>query len=337
MGLVYVSTLNSSPDDHGCIWTASFEKKGCKGTTCKGHKARKFSRNVFERQCAIVRTFLRSEVSSKQCDMELMKVAVAKEIIQAFNERCSNIYGVRIRINSVVKALIDSKHDEWCLIEDRCKEPFICFVDRYGKPKAAKFQILQTLVHFSYHYTSGNLIITSLKGCRDSKSFTLSIPTIHSVYGCFGEKDESLQGIKKCLDLHTCNHDCSAFIKHSEMRPRAPSAPYDPEVIGPNINLTKKRSEKGTCNDNLVIIQSESEKETGQRLRATSSPVDIKLYLKDDEAFTPPPYSPVDPYPLCGEFLNHSLVHGPFSVFPFEDALPLRNTNVSPFSDDVFR
>ncbi|KAM7194152.1 hypothetical protein V8F20_008072 [Naviculisporaceae sp. PSN 640] len=101
-----------------------------------------------------------------------------------------------------------------CLVE-----PFIEDFKKFNNNRGGVFQtggrrarwsaLLQALSHFSYHVTSGQLVLCDLQGGINDEVFVLADPAVVSrVEGVWGVTDMGPKGIRGFFRSHTCNEYC---------------------------------------------------------------------------------------------------------------------------------
>ncbi|KAK6174127.1 hypothetical protein SNE40_017460 [Patella caerulea] len=217
-------------------WQRGYTTKAFKGIL-KGSGERRGSK-------ILVKAFRNKPGSSTRCENELQKHRKAQELMQAFNEKFPE--ALNMSLTWVTKSTIENaaffhkgrrlKENEHVIVEEIITDKFKYFVDPHFRRLGKTPKDLQTLMHFSYDFTGGQMVLSGLKGARTSDGFRFTFPTIHSMNGGFGEKDEGERGIEKCFENHVCNAVCARWLRPDsdtvvEQRPRAPSAPYDPEML----------------------------------------------------------------------------------------------------------
>ena len=245
-------TLTSSPDADGSSYWASFAMSSfSKGSNMNAHEGILNGNGPRAGEKAIVKAFKHQTGTEELCDLEILKSSTAQKLADVFNYKFGNLQ--RIAFCQPLKALMDrvaffslfslerkklSKH-EWVLITKNMRKDLHRWISKRGTPCRHTPDIMQSFVHFSYHYTGRKLVLCDFKGIKDEQGFELNTPTIHSHDGQFGECDQGSVGVLRVFDKHTCNDICRNMMVPNVNLPRVnpsspvdiplqPSAPYDP-------------------------------------------------------------------------------------------------------------
>jgi len=136
---------------------------------------------------------------------DLKVVEKAAEIIEAFN--LCGFCGDSIRIN---------RPGVWRKQSDGQKvlvEPFLTnfakFNSNSGYVNHRQGAIMQTLSHFSYHYSHGKMLLCDLQGSQQGGAYVLTDPVVLSTHRGFGPNDLGEELIENFFYHHDCNQYCS--------------------------------------------------------------------------------------------------------------------------------
>ncbi|XP_046582819.1 uncharacterized protein LOC124290168 [Haliotis rubra] len=221
------STLASSPDQYGYRYWCSFcSKSFAKGKRFNAHHGVLNGNGPKYGLFCTVKIFRYKRGSERLCDVEIQKSLKVQELCRSF--RIENSMK-KIQFVCLVKAHMDEIwtpffscssswsrplfRDEWVLIEDFLKN-FQWFVGSDGSsPKLSRTrQTLNAFVHYSFHCTSGSLVVCGLQGSVTEGCYMLKTPTIHSVNESYGDTDKGIAGIEEVFQHHKCNSICKHFI-----------------------------------------------------------------------------------------------------------------------------
>jgi len=108
-------------------------------------------------------------------------------------------------------------------------EPFIAGFQKFnsntgwvGSSEWAK--ALQSLSHFSYHFTNGAMVLCDLQGAVEDDTVVLTDPAINSRTKAYGPADLGAKGIETFFKHHVCSSWCDS----SWLKPRAPAQHFTP-------------------------------------------------------------------------------------------------------------
>lgn len=222
------STLTSSPDQYGFRYWCSFcSKSFAKGKRFNAHRGVLNGNGPKYGLFCTVKIFRHKRGSERLCDVEIQKSRKVQELCQSFGIENGM---KKIQFVSLVKAHMDEIwtpifpcsstwnrplfRDEWVLIEDFLGKRFQWFVGSDGSlPKLSRTRLtLNAFVHYSFHCTSGSLVVCGLQGSVTEGCYMLKTPTIHSVSESYGDTDKGIRGIEEVFLHHKCNYICKDFI-----------------------------------------------------------------------------------------------------------------------------
>eukprot|EP00971_Amphidinium_carterae_P165394 3278657-Amphidinium_carterae.1 len=87
-------------------------------------------------------------------------------------------------------------------------------------------QAMQALSHFSYHHSSGELVLCDLQGGLENDAVVLTDPAINSRAGKYGPADLGAKGIENFFHQHVCSEWCDRSWK----KPQATHRHFNPTM-----------------------------------------------------------------------------------------------------------
>ncbi|KAH9490108.1 hypothetical protein Btru_035273 [Bulinus truncatus] len=230
-------TLQSEDRGDGETYWVSFEEKSfSKGNEFKVYNGRMNGAGPKSGDRCVVKVFRQCQGTKSLCACEVKKSLKAKEIARAYRQICPDQKS-RIKIATVYWALMDevSKlkllfftgerklstreavlfEDDVRISDERPGKPrrLTLYINALGESDNLTPEDLEAFVHYSYHFSSGKLVICGLEGVNDEDGFFLKTPTIHSESKEFGNKDQGMKGIREVFKWHTCNKMCQNLMK----------------------------------------------------------------------------------------------------------------------------
>lgn len=140
---------------------------------------------------------------------DIKAVGQAIRIVSAFNDR--DFVDKRIMVNEAQVWNISGGPREG---EKVLVEPFIQNFQKWNSNSGWRDtsnpwpRLMQALSHFSYHFTSGQLVLCDLQGGVYSDSVVLTDPVILSRRKNYGVTDLGPDGIENFFSQHRCNEYC---------------------------------------------------------------------------------------------------------------------------------
>ena len=114
----------------------------------------------------------------------------------------NNIGGPQLNEYFVVEPYLSGKFTKWCN-----NNGYWNTTDQY-------VPLMQAFMHWSWHYTNGEKMISDLQGTADGTRYTLTDPAFLSLHGNkYGATDMGSEGIAKLFLKHTCNSICQHLKK----------------------------------------------------------------------------------------------------------------------------
>ncbi|ESO96322.1 hypothetical protein LOTGIDRAFT_174891 [Lottia gigantea] len=247
------TTLSSGPDQDGCRYWTSFDPMSCS----KGDRKKVFGgilngKGPRRGEIVLIKIFKKALGTELMCRNEMCKNQKARELSQEFNKR---YHFQHIEFSSILNAIIDdvslsnsllNSHrkifkSEWVLMEENVGKHFVTFIDKHGHVFKHCPPILTAFMHWTYHVTSGQLVVCGLEGEQDESICRLKTPTIHSMKKNYGECDSGEKGIKNVFRSHICTNICRDMIKPINQNdspsriypdlPLQPTAPFEPSAL----------------------------------------------------------------------------------------------------------
>ncbi|XP_067652596.1 uncharacterized protein [Haliotis asinina] len=167
------------------------------------------------------------------CDYIIEMYQNIQNLAEKFNQQRARDT-LKIRVIVPQKAIIDRtaafhnlkgrtrrlSRDEWVLVHEKI-DRMRAFVTEQGKSRLSD-EILEAFIHFTFHETNGELIVSKLRGSKSKNGYVLSCPRVY--------QDEG--NIKKVLSNHQCNDICRNYrtlsvppVTECVNPPLMPSAP----------------------------------------------------------------------------------------------------------------
>ncbi|KAK6174128.1 hypothetical protein SNE40_017461 [Patella caerulea] len=248
------TTLSSSPDQDGCRYWTSFDPK----SFSKGDRKKVFGgilngKGPRRGEIVVIKAFKNMPGTESMCKTELCNNQKARELADGFNAcypfqhiEFSSILNALIDDVSVSYSLLNSNRkitkSEWVLMEENVGKHFVTFIDKHGVTSGDCPQALAAFMHWTYHVTSGQLVVCGLEGDQNMHACRLKTPTVHSINRQYGECDYGEAGINTVFRNHRCNNMCQDLIKPFNVNtqfpstiypslPLEPSAPYEPDMF----------------------------------------------------------------------------------------------------------
>ena len=80
---------------------------------------------------------------------------------------------------------------------------------------STKTEITEAFSHFSYHYSSGEILVCDLQGVEQDNRFYLTDPAVHAKEGpgYYGPTDLGIAGFHMFFENHICNMLCHGMLK----------------------------------------------------------------------------------------------------------------------------
>jgi len=152
---------------------------------------------------------------------DLAVVEKAIEIVDAFNK--AKKFGHVVQVcKPAVWHQIDTK-------QRLLVEPFIVNFQQFNSNTAwvgptdwAK--ALQSLSHFSYHFTNGEMVLCDLQGAIEDEAVVLTDPVLNSRGLQFGPTDLGPKGIENFFHHHVCTQWCDS----SWQKPKVTARHFNP-------------------------------------------------------------------------------------------------------------
>ncbi|CAK9084224.1 unnamed protein product [Durusdinium trenchii] len=110
-------------------------------------------------------------------------------------------------------------------------EPFIANFDNFNSNSGWQgvsewSKALQSLSHFSYHYSHGDVVLCDLQGAIEDTAVVLTDPVLNSRDKRYGPTDLGQKGIENFFHHHTCGNWCDAAWS----KPRATYKHFTPQA-----------------------------------------------------------------------------------------------------------
>lgn len=234
------NTTVSANDDDGDLYHASFDflpkKSGRSKHIFKGMLFGRGPRSGEKCAVKVKRDCYTKEAEDWQCEVNASKAA--HTISAIFNQRVLSKQHCKIRLRVPFPALMDTvcgscsivqlfsncmgrsindakpEKDEYVLIEDYIRGDFSKLNANNGwKSANSKYQELQAFAHFTWCYSSGELVVGDMQGVRTPQNYLLTDPVIHSTNQLFGDRDQGQAGIETFFQEHVCNDLCQGWAK----------------------------------------------------------------------------------------------------------------------------
>ena len=107
---------------------------------------------------------------------------------------------------------------------DSCDSSDICSSRRGRRGSSSECMahpLLQAFMHKFVCDNSGNMVISSLRGCRKADgSYVLSTPTIHTIWGNTNDSDGGTRAMRQVIGNHTCSKYCQHLPDMSDLLDR---------------------------------------------------------------------------------------------------------------------
>eukprot|EP00930_Biecheleria_cincta_P074284 TRINITY_DN6148_c0_g3_i1.p1 TRINITY_DN6148_c0_g3~~TRINITY_DN6148_c0_g3_i1.p1 ORF type:complete len:2010 (+),score=360.50 TRINITY_DN6148_c0_g3_i1:98-6127(+) len=166
---------------------------------------------------------------------ELMASAKAAEVITHFNMEMQNsgsTWLVQINLPEILSITVRDELGR-NVVAKRLIEPFIegnfrkynsnngwVPPEDTSRNKNAVRDYMQALSHYSWHWSSGDILLCDLQGAFQDNTFVLTCPAIHSTQaGHFGKTDLGIAGQAAFLDTHECSAWCHRRPNGSKRNP----------------------------------------------------------------------------------------------------------------------
>ena len=146
---------------------------------------------------------------------DLRVVDVAARLVDMFSLVCGSGFGMRVEVLRPVLCFVaecggQSKFDGKQLLVEPRLGSFRKFKSNTGwtSNEDAVGRAMQALSHFSFHATSGELLLCDLQGGVEDNVVRLTGPTIMSLNDDYGHTDIGEKGMRAFFKRHECNDLC---------------------------------------------------------------------------------------------------------------------------------
>lgn len=184
-------------------WRKSDRWKVYKGYTCGVNG---------EMTTLCIKVFRDDYFEEEDCDDIIEMYQTIQNLAEEFNQRLGKSM-LKIRVIVPQKAIIDKtaafhnlkgrrrllSRDEWVLVHEKI-DCLKTFVTKQGESRCSD-DVLDAFVHFTFHETNGELIVSKLRGAKSKRGYVLSCPGVHY----------KKHNIRKVLSSHECNDICRSY------------------------------------------------------------------------------------------------------------------------------